>query len=78
MDGAVGNDPTITGSKPDALPLGYTPIKWQLQRVLTSRFYCERVATYPLVDGAIIWWVSRESNPTRFNVTRLQLASTNQ
>ena len=27
MVGAAGFEPTITGSKPDALPLGYAPIK---------------------------------------------------
>lgn len=26
MAGAAGFEPTITGSKPDALPLGYAPI----------------------------------------------------
>ena len=26
MVGAAGFEPTITGSKPDALPLGYAPI----------------------------------------------------
>ena len=40
MVGAAGFEPTITGSKPDALPLGYAPIYKEL---------FDRCGFYPLI-----------------------------
>ena len=45
MVGAAGFEPAITGSKPDALPLGYAPMVFQA--VLLKTFF-SRLSRYHL------------------------------
>jgi hypothetical protein len=56
MAGAAGFEPTITGSKPDALPLGYAPIGDPC-RIRTYDLQLRRLLLYPaeLRDLVKVW-----------------------
>ena len=69
--GAAGFEPTITGSKPDALPLGYAPKAQCLYCCLT---YCQaKQGPLIIVKAKRMQWVFRSICTINPSPPRLQI-----